>query len=126
MHGVSLTARVLIVDDEHVIADTLALIVNKNGYTARVAYNGEEAVRLAELEPPDILISDVVLGGASGIAAAIEIARIAPGCRVLLISGQAIQPALLEQAQTQDRGFEVLLKPVHPQKLLEKLKDMTG
>ena len=126
MPDVSGRARVLIVDDEQVIADTLALILNKNGYSTRVAYNGEEAVRLAEFEPPDMLISDVVLGGASGVTAAVEIARIAPGCRVLLISGQAIPAVLLEDANAAGQVFEVLLKPVHPQKLLQKLKEISG
>jgi DNA-binding response OmpR family regulator len=114
--------RVLIVDDECVIADTLALILSKNGYAVSVAYSGEDAVRLAEIKPPDILITDVVMGGMSGIEAAIEVCQRVPKCRTILISGQAGTNELLRQVRARGYDFEVLLKPVHPQALLERLK----
>ena len=117
---------VLVVDDEHVIADTLALILGKNGFAVRVAYHAEEAVRLAELLPPDIVISDVLLDGANGIRTAVRIADLAPGCHILLISGQTIPVQLFQEAHAEGRGFEVILKPVHPQKLLNKLKEISG
>ena len=114
--------RVLIVDDERVIADTLALILAKNGYATSVAYSGEEAVRLAEMKPPDILITDVVMVGMTGIEAAIAICRNSPQCRVILISGQVGTHELLRQVASRGYNFDVLLKPVHPQTLLQQLQ----
>jgi DNA-binding response OmpR family regulator len=122
MPDISGKPRVLIVDDESVIADTLALILSKNGYAVSVAYSGEDAVRLAEVKPPDILITDVVMGGMSGIEAAIEVCQRVPKCRAILISGQTGTNELLRQVRAGGYGFEMLLKPVHPQSLLERLK----
>lgn len=113
--------RVLIVDDERIIADTLALILRSRGMTIRTAYNGEDAVEAAATFRPDVLISDVVMGRMSGIEAAIEICRELPHCRVILISGQSITAELLKDATARGHSFEVLTKPVHPQVLLERL-----
>ena len=45
--GTQVAMRVLVVDDEHLIADTLALILNLKGFEARVAYSGEQAIETA-------------------------------------------------------------------------------
>lgn len=113
--------RVLIVDDERVIADTLTLILRSRGYTVGTAYSGEDAVELAEAMHPDVLISDVVMGRMSGVDAAIAICGELPHCRVILISGQSITTELLRDATACGHDFEVLIKPVHPNVLLERL-----
>lgn len=113
--------RVLVVDDERIIADTLALILRSRGFTVRTAYSGEDAVEAAVAMQPDILISDVVMGRMSGIEAAIEICRTLPNCRVILVSGQSITAELLKDAMERGHSFEVLTKPVHPQELLKRL-----
>jgi CheY-like chemotaxis protein len=114
--------RVLIVDDERVIADTLALILRSRGFTVNTAYSGEDAVELAEAMRPDVLISDVVMGPMSGVEAAIAICGELPDCRVILISGQLITADLLKEATARGHDFEVLIKPVHPQLLLDRLR----
>jgi DNA-binding NtrC family response regulator len=113
--------RVLIADDERVIADTLALIFNRKGFEARAVYSGEQAVEAAMTLNPDVLISDVVMGEMSGIEAAALIQGSAPSCRVILISGQASTADLLSHAKSKGQVFEILSKPVHPQILLELL-----
>lgn len=114
--------RVLVADDERVIADTLAMILNQSGFQARVAYSGEKAVELASEFRPDMLISDVIMGGLNGIDAAIRIREILPSIKILLFSGQAATADLLEKARVQGYEFEILAKPVHPQDLLAKLR----
>ncbi len=64
--------RVLVADDERVIADTLALILNKSGFEATAVYSGEEAIETAKTLQPDVLISDVIMFGLNGIDAAIK------------------------------------------------------
>lgn len=115
--------KVLVADDEHVIADTLAMILNHSGYDARAAYSGEEAVDVAESFQPNLLISDVVMGGINGIDAAIQIRIMLPTCRVLLFSGQAATTGLLEEARAKGYDFDLLAKPVHPGDLLAKLRE---
>jgi len=114
--------RVLVVDDEHVIADTLAIILGQNGYDSSAAYTGKEAVERASVLKPDLIISDVIMPDMNGIDAAIEIRKMLPKCKILLFSGQAATADLLENARQQGHEFEILAKPVHPADLLAKLK----
>jgi DNA-binding response OmpR family regulator len=114
--------KVLVADDERVIADTLAMILNQSGFTAKVAYTGEKALEMAADFKPEMLISDVIMGGLNGIDAAIKIRELLPGIKILLFSGQAATADLLEKARAQGYEFEILAKPVHPQDLLAKLR----
>jgi CheY-like chemotaxis protein len=111
--------RVLVVDDERVIADTLAIILNQNGFDASAVYTGTAAVDRARETKPDLIISDVM----NGIEAAIRIRQVLPACKILLFSGQAATADLLEKARAQGHEFEILAKPVHPQDLLAKLRN---
>jgi len=114
--------RVLVVDDERVIADTLATILNQNGFDASAVYTGTAAVDSARSSHPDLVISDVIMQDMNGIEAAIRIRQMLPTCKILLFSGQAATADLLEKARAQGHQFEILAKPVHPQDLLAKLK----
>jgi len=114
--------RVLVVDDEQVIADTLARILDLNGYDASAVYTGTAAVENARTLQPDLVISDVIMPDMNGIEAAISIRSFLPGCKILLFSGQAATADLLENARAQGHEFEILAKPVHPSDLLAKLK----
>jgi CheY-like chemotaxis protein len=114
--------RVLVADDERVIADTLAMILNQSGFHAKVAYTGEKALEMAAEFQPEMLISDVIMAGLNGIDAAIQIREILPAIKILLFSGQAATADLLEKARERGYEFEILAKPVHPQDLLAKLR----
>ena len=121
MSKASENPRVLIADDERIIANTLALILNASGYEARAVYSGEKALEEAVELKPDVIICDVILGGISGIDVAVSITKSQPGCRVILFSGQAATADLLDRAQAEGYRFEILAKPIHPRVLLEHL-----
>jgi len=114
--------RVLVVDDEQVIAATLAKILDMNGYEASAVYTGAAAVETARTLQPDLVISDVIMPDMNGIDAAINIRGFLPSCKILLFSGQAGTHDLLENARAQGHEFEILTKPVHPSDLLAKLR----
>jgi len=114
--------RVLVTDDEKIITDTLVMILNSSGFNARPAYSGEMAVELARGFQPDILITDVVMLGMTGIEVAIQMKSMLPSCKVVLFSGQAATADLLEIAENEGYQFEILSKPIHPQELLAKLR----
>jgi CheY-like chemotaxis protein len=114
--------KVLIADDERVIADTLAMILNQSGFDAVAVYSGEKAIELVATFEPDMLISDVIMADLNGIDAAIRIREMLPGIKILLFSGQAATADLLEKARSDGHEFEILAKPVHPQDLLNKLR----
>ena len=89
--------KVLVVDDERVIADSLAMILNQSGFEARAVYSGEKALEAAPELKPDMLISDVIMAGLNGIDAAIRIRALLPQIKILLFSGQAATADLLER-----------------------------
>jgi CheY-like chemotaxis protein len=122
MHENRVKPKVLVVDDERVIADTLSMILNQSGFDARAVYSGEKAVDLASTFAPDMLITDVIMADLNGIDAAIMIRSILPKIKILLFSGQAATADLLEKARAKGYEFEILAKPVHPQDLLSRLQ----
>jgi CheY-like chemotaxis protein len=114
--------KVLVADDERVIADTLAIILNQSGFEATAVYSGEKALEAARDLRPDMLISDVIMPDLNGIDTAIRIRAMLPSCKILLFSGQAATADLLDRARVQGHEFEILAKPVHPQDLLARLR----
>ncbi|MGA2889665.1 MAG: response regulator [Terracidiphilus sp.] len=114
--------RVVVADDEEVIANTLAMILNQAGFEARAVYSGEKALGLVQSFKPDMLISDVIMQGISGIETAIKVRAMLPSCKILLFSGQACTANLLEKARVQGYEFEILNKPVHPSDLLARMR----
>lgn len=122
MAGNHAKPRVLVADDERVIADTLAMILNQSGFDARAVYSGDKALELASSFGPDMLICDVIMPGLNGIDAAIKVRALLPNIKILLFSGQAATADLLEKAREEGYEFEILAKPVHPQDLLARLR----
>jgi len=112
--------RILIVDDEVAIADTLAIIFRTQHYEVRVAYSAEDAIEVIAEWRPDLAIIDVMLPEMNGIDLAIVTKANYRGCHVLLFSGHANTALLLEEAVKKGHQFEVLAKPVHPELMLER------
>jgi CheY-like chemotaxis protein len=114
--------KVLVVDDEQVIANTLATILNNSGFEALAVYSGQAALDALTSFEPDVLVSDVIMPEMTGIEAAIDILAQFPGCRVVLFSGNHSTADLLHDAQAQGHYFEILAKPFHPTDLLGRLR----
>ena len=112
---------IFVVDDETIIAESLASILRKSGFMAYPFSNPVEALEHAKTEPPDLLLTDVVMPQFSGIDLAIQIKAFCPSCRILLFSGQASTKDLLENARKFGHHFQLLSKPVHPADLMRKI-----
>src|SRR5215469_12595851 len=118
--------RILIVDDERLIADTLVIILNQNGFDATAAYSGEQAVELALGLKPAMLLSDVIMDRMNGIEAAIQITKDNPACKVLLFSGQPAVAEMIEAVARNGHRFSILAKPIHPVAMLKELEELTN
>jgi CheY-like chemotaxis protein len=116
--------KILVVDDEPTIADTLALIFASRGYEARTAYSAEQALEMLEDWHPDLAIIDVVLPGMNGIEFAIFLKASYKDCQFLLFSGQPGTSGLLEEAKKKGHLFDILAKPLHPTFMLATVADM--
>jgi DNA-binding NtrC family response regulator len=111
--------RVLVVDDERTIADTLAVIFSQSGYAARAVYSAEQALDIVAQWSPDFAILDVILPQMHGIDLAVLLTERLPKCQILLFSGQALTADLLAEAEKKGYTFTILAKPVHPSLLLD-------
>ena len=114
----------LVIDDDVAVADTLAMVLNSEGFDARAVYSGEEGVELARSFEFDFLVTGVVMTQMNGIDAAIQIRKLLPKCKILLVSGDNDTSALLHNAQSQGYRFEILAKPVHPLVLFQALRSV--
>lgn len=113
--------RIFVVDDEPVIASTLAVIFNMNGYSTRCFTEPMGVLAAAQSDVPDLLISDVAMPGLCGIDLAMQMRAQNPKCKILLFSGQAATLDLLENARSQGHNFQLLEKPVHPSTMLSRV-----
>ena len=118
--------RILIVDDEIAIADTLELIFRMQRYDARVAYSAELAVEVIAAWQPELAVLDVILPEMNGIDLAIVIKENYPKCHIILFSGHSNTSMLLEEAGKKGHNFEVLPKPVQPDVMLERAAELLG
>ncbi len=121
MSDSSYKSRVLIVDDEHTIADTLAMVFKIKGHEAMAVYSAEKAVEAVEEFEPDVVLSDVIMGKMTGVDLAIYLSKARPDCKVILFSGQTDTANLLAEANRKGHAFRLLAKPIHPEKLLEDI-----
>ncbi|MGA2538625.1 MAG: response regulator [Terracidiphilus sp.] len=118
--------RIFVVDDEQIIASSVALILRHFGFDSCSFTDPVEALQAAMSKAPDLLITDIVMPGFSGIELAIKLRKICPGCKVLLFSGQAVTHKMFESVQANPADFEVLAKPIHPSALLKHVESELG
>jgi CheY-like chemotaxis protein len=100
--------RFLLVDDEQIITDTLAMILKEHGFEALPVYSGELAISTAITMRPDLLISDLMMRGLDGIDTAVQIRALMPDCKVILHSGHVDMSDLLLQDRLEEHSLEIL------------------
>ena len=109
-------ALVMIVDDEEGIRETLAGILEDEGYESISASSGEEAVKKAKEITPDVVLLDVWLTGMDGIQTLQELKASHPALPVIIISGHAnIEIAV---KATKMGAYDLLEKPLSIEKVL--------
>jgi DNA-binding response OmpR family regulator len=116
--------RILVVEDEKVVADSLAQILSVHDYVVRTAYSAEDAIDALSDWRPDLAILDVMLPKMNGIELAVVLKANYPDCRILLFSGQPSVDELLEKAKVEGHVFEILAKPVPPAFMLSRVSNL--
>lgn len=106
-----MSQNILIVDDEKLIADSIAAVLRSSGFTATAYYDAAAALAVTESECPDLVISDISMPQIDGISLARRLRERWPACRILLLSGYG-------QGETAD--FEVAAKPVSVRELIRR------
>ena len=118
--------RVLVVDDEKIVADSTVLVFQKYGHEAKAVYCGEDAINVIHKFQPNLLLTDVKMSGMNGIELAIRMCAEMPSCKILLMSGQTETANLLETAKEQGLNFEIVAKPIMPAELVNKAVQMVN
>jgi DNA-binding NtrC family response regulator len=113
--------RILVVDDESRVADSVAEILNESGFNAIAAYSGKSALEIVRDVCPQVLLCDLLMPHTNGVQTALAVREICPDVRVVLFSGHAATIDLLSRAKAQGLEFEFLPKPIHPDELVRRL-----
>lgn len=120
--------RVLIVDDDPVVAESLAIILSGNRYEVRVAYSAESATHVVARWTPEIAIVDVLLPGMNGGEFAVFLQTACPGCPILFFTalpgGMAARELARSSARSGGPDFNVLEKPIPPAEMLSRIADV--
>lgn len=111
--------RVLLIDDEPGILETLSQILADEGYVVVSAPEGEDALEIADVFPPDVVVTDLRLPGLDGIATVARIRTHLPQVDAVLISGYLSSTLRVAAVRV---GFRAILeKPVNVRQLLAAL-----
>src|ERR1700712_3032202 len=117
--------RVLIVDDDRLVADTLTLIFRKSSFKAKATYSAEEALECAREFSPHLLVCDLIMPGRDGFPLVDDIPRELPSCRILVLTGfYSNLKGVREQAARLSRPVGILTKPCPPLELLRQANAM--
>jgi two-component system, cell cycle sensor histidine kinase and response regulator CckA len=113
---------VLLVEDSGVVRDVVAKMLENGGLTVLQAPGGEEALALARRgdAPIDLLLTDIVMPGMSGVELADRLARERPGVRILFMTGYAEEIVVNEGILGKHR--ECIGKPFTQEQITTKVR----
>jgi CheY-like chemotaxis protein len=116
--------RILIVDDERHNRELLKIMLEPEGYLLQTAASGEEALGMAERQPPDLMLLDVMMPGLDGYQVAARV-KAGPGTRDILI----VLLTALDDRSSRSHGLSAgadafLTKPVNRVELCERVRSL--
>jgi len=112
--------RVLVVDDDSAMRETLSEFATLKGYTVRSVSSGADALRAVVEDPPDVVLLDIEMPGLAGADALIAIQSIVPSVKVIMVSGTS--DAALAQRTLARGAFDYVTKPVDFEHLAQSVE----
>ncbi len=107
--------RVLVVDDDHGMRETLRDILGEMGHDVSLAGNGHEALELVQRQDFDIAFIDIKMPGINGVETFRRIKKIQPGLRVVMMTAFALGE-LIDEAR-REGAVDILYKPLQIDKM---------
>ena len=122
--GMSLK-RILVIDDDDLVRDTLARILVRGGYEAVSAKSGREGIARFRENPPDLIVTDVIMPDQDGIETIVELRQMDPAPPIIAISGGGRAKAMQFLDAAEKLGAnKVLSKPVKQADLLAVIAEL--
>lgn len=117
--------RILVVDDDKLVADTLSMVFIANGFEAEASYSAAAALDRARTFEPSMMVCDVTMPQRNGLELVQDMDREMPNCKILMLTAYASNLAKVgEQSQRMRRPLSVLSKPCRPEVLLQELHSL--
>jgi DNA-binding NtrC family response regulator len=113
-------ARILVVDDDRAFRVAARTLLQDEGYELHLAANGEEALRLLDEQPVDLVLSDLVMGSMTGLALLGRIRARDPELPVIMVTGFASIQTAVEAMRL--GASDYLTKPHNNEELLIKIR----
>ena len=111
--------RIYVVDDEVLIASTLAAIFKDTGYETEYFTRPRTLLELAANQPPDAIVSDYTMPELSGIELARCVYALCPACRIFVVSGAELSLIETAIAEAPTPHLTLFSKPVQIRRLLD-------
>jgi len=115
-----MSGRILVVDDEKSIRDSLKMILSDEGYEVKSAGDGEEALNLINEENFDVIISDIKMPGVDGMELLTKASKVSPETFFIIMTAYASVNTAVDALR--HGAFDYLIKPVEFDDLLIRVK----
>lgn len=118
-------ARILVIDDNDEFRKLFRIMLEKSGYEVVEASDGDEAIKLYDRQPADLVVSDLIMPGKEGVQTMVELRRMFPGVRIIAMSGGGFEGPddYLESARLVGGAVRTFAKPFKFDEMLQAIKE---
>lgn len=113
--------RILVIDDEAAIRDSMQMILDYEGYEVMTAATGEEGIALVEREAPDLVFLDIKMPGVDGLEVLQRLRHLVEVTPIVVISGHATISTAVEA--TRLGAFDFIEKPLASERVLVTVRN---
>jgi DNA-binding NtrC family response regulator len=118
--GPASRGRILVVDDVMLLCEGIVRLLRQANMEGVVAHNASEALQMIKLQDFDLVVTDVMMPGASGADLVEALGRIRPNLKCIVMTGHATAP-LITRLLTARNVIAVQTKPLDMQRLIAKI-----
>jgi CheY-like chemotaxis protein len=115
--------KILVIDDDEAIRESTMYFLENEGYAVTAARDGDEALKLFDQRPYDLVISDIMMPGTDGLETISQMKKKNVDLKILAISGVEMKEDFLEMAGMFGAGKK-LAKPFTRQQLVRTVAEM--
>ena len=120
-------ARILVIDDDRIVRDTLNVILAAAGHQVALAHDGKEGIKVFAEFQPHLIITDILMPEKEGVETIQDLRRLVPNLPIIAISGggRVGNMSFLKVAQQfgADRTFA---KPFEPDEIVSAVNELVA